>query len=189
MTKFDGKTIVPVPAQQIRQIAGRAGRFNTKHEKGLVTCRNEKDYVILEAALKDNQPEPYTQAGVAPVFDQIDAIRSEFPKFDLADILDCFTAFASLPKHYFLSEMRTVRKLLELLRGMDLSGVDLEELFLFLSAPVKVENEEVASTFLYVNQKQVFISLTFTPVVCASFCERTAKPSFCLSSIFQCSRR
>lgn len=121
----------------------------------MVTCRDEKEYGILEAALKDHEPEPYTQAGVAPVFDQIDAIRSEFPKFDLADILDCFTAFASLPKHYFLSEMRTVRKLLELLRGMDLSGVDLEELFLFLSAPVKVENEEVAATFLYVKNESI----------------------------------
>ena len=153
--KFDGKSIVPVPAQQIRQIAGRAGRFNTKHEIGLVTCRDQEEYKILEAALKDPKPEPYTQAGVAPVFDQIDAIRSEFPKFDLADILDCFIAFASLSKHYFLSEMRSVRRLMELLRGMDLRSVDLEELFLFLSAPVKVENEEVASTFLYVTKQEV----------------------------------
>ena len=100
--------------------------------------------------MKDPKPVPYTQAGIAPVFDQIDAIRTEFPKFDLADILDCFAAFSSLPEHYFLSEMRTVRKLMELLRGMDLKSVDLEELFLFLSAPVKIENEQVASTFLYV---------------------------------------
>lgn len=150
MTKFDGQGISEVPAQQIRQIAGRAGRFNTKHEKGLVTCSRQEDYHILQAALKDLDPEPYKQAGIAPVFDQLDRIRQEFPKFDLADILDSFAAFATLPRHYFLSEMRSVRRLMEILRGMDLKGVDLEELFLFLSAPVKVENEEVAATFLYV---------------------------------------
>lgn len=151
MTKFDGTAIVPVPAQQIRQIAGRAGRFNTKHEVGLVTCCHAEDYDILKAALSDTEPQPYKQAGIAPLFDQIDRIRQEFPKFDLADILDAITAFSTLPSHYFLSDMRAIRKLLELLRGMNLSGVDLEELFLFLSAPVKSENEEVAATFLYVS--------------------------------------
>lgn len=150
LTKFDGNKIIPVPAHQIRQIAGRAGRFNTKHEIGLVTCSNSEDFGILEAALGDLDPKPYEQAGIAPVFDQIDAIRKEFPKFDLADILDSFTAFSCLPPHYFLTEMRTVRKLLEILRGMNLDDVMLEELFLFLSAPVKVENEEVAASFLYV---------------------------------------
>ena len=139
-----------MPAQQIRQIAGRAGRFNTKHEIGLVTCCQTEDYEILKAALSDTKPQPYKQAGIAPLFDQIDLIRQEFPKFDLADILDSFMAFSTLPSHYFLSEMRAVRKLLELLRGMNLSGVNLEELFLFLSAPVKCENEEVAASFLYV---------------------------------------
>lgn len=100
------------------------------------------------------------------MFNQIDAIRTEFPKFDLADILDCFTAFAALPNHYFLSEMRSLRRLMELLRGMDWSGVDLEELFLFLSAPVKVENEQVASTFLYVTiQSSGFILMFFSMLI------------------------
>lgn len=142
-----------MPAQQIRQIAGRAGRFNTKHEIGHVTCSKAEDYPILKAALRETEPEPYRQAGIAPVFEQIDRIRQEFADFDLADILDAFVAHSTLPKHYFLSEMRAVRKLLEVLRGIDLSGVNLEELFLFLSAPVKVENEQVASTFLFVNIK------------------------------------
>lgn len=156
LTKFDGNGIVPVPAQQIRQIAGRAGRFNTKHEVGLVTCEKMEDFKILEAALNDLEPKPYEQAGISPLFTQIEAIRQEFPNFHLADILDSFCAFPSLPPHYFLTEMRSVRKLLEILRGMDLGGVELEELFLFLSAPVKVENEEVASTFLYVNELCLF---------------------------------
>lgn len=148
----------------------------------MVTCRNQDEYKILEAALKDPKPEPYAQAGVAPVFDQIDAIRSEFPKFDLADILDCFIAFSSLRKHYFLSEMRSVRRLIELLRGMELKTVDLEELFLFLSAPVKVENEEVAATFLYV-MKQEFMFIYALFLVRTSLCKRISMSSFSLSSI------
>lgn len=148
--KFDGTGLVPVPAQQIRQISGRAGRFNTKHEIGLVTCSKTEEFSILENALNDTDPQPYKQAGIAPTFEQIDRIRHEFAQFDLADILDAFTAFAKLPAQYFLSDMRAVRRLLELLRGLDLSSVNLEELFLFLSAPVKVDNEECASTFLFV---------------------------------------
>ena len=143
--------MIPVPDQQIRQIAGRAGRFNTSHEVGLVTCAQNTDFHILSAAINDPKPEPYTHAYIAPQFDQIDRVRTEFPAFDLADILDSFIAFTALPKHFHLSDMRSVRKLLELLRGIDLSALDLEDLFLFLSAPVKVEIEEVVSTFLSVN--------------------------------------
>lgn len=147
--------MVPVPVQQIRQIAGRAGRFNTKHEFGQVTCSKAEDYPILMAALKDTHPEPYEQAGIAPMFEQIDRIRQEFADFDLADILNAFVAHSTLPKHYFLSDMRAIRKILEILRGIDLSGVNLQELFLFLSAPVKVENEQVASIFLFVHENLI----------------------------------
>ena len=135
--------------------------------------------------MSDKKPLPYKQAGVAPVFDQIDRIRQEFPKFDLADILDAFIAFSPLPAHYFLSEMRTVRKLLELLRGMNLSGVDLEELFLFLSAPVRTEDEQVASTFLYVNKsKCISDSYSLIPsLVRSSLCLKDYRVLFPFASL------
>lgn len=147
--------MVAVPAQQIRQIAGRAGRFGTKHESGLVTCRDPGHYAILAAALEEIDPEPYKRAGIAPTFEQIDRVRDEFPKFHLADILDAFQAFDNLPAHYFMNEMRSIRKLLDLLRGFDLTAIGLEDLFLFLSAPVKSEDEFVASVFQHVSQAMI----------------------------------
>jgi ATP-dependent RNA helicase SUPV3L1/SUV3 len=35
--KFDGKGLVQLPISQLKQIAGRAGRYRTAYESGLVT--------------------------------------------------------------------------------------------------------------------------------------------------------
>lgn len=152
MTKFDGERLIPVPEQQIRQIAGRAGRFKTAHEKGLVTCAKVSDFALLKAALNKTLPTPYRQAFIAPTFDDLDRLQSAFPRFTLADILDAFVAFAQPPAHFCLAEMKTVRKLLQLLQGFDLRALELEDLFTFLSAPVKVESDTVASAFLSVTE-------------------------------------
>ena len=153
LTKFDGQRLIPVPEQQIRQIAGRAGRFKTAHEQGLVTCVRALDFPLLQAALKNQAPVPYRKAFIAPSFDDIERLQAAFPGFSLADILDAFVAFAQPPEHFCLSEMRTVRKLLQLLQGFDLRALELEDLFTFLSAPVKVESDTVASAFLSVRLK------------------------------------
>lgn len=150
LKKFDGEKVVPVPEQQIRQIAGRAGRFNTAHEGGQVTCVQKDDYALLAAALKNPAPVPYEKACLAPTFTDIERVQEAFPRFQLGDILDAFVAYGSFPEHYFLAEMKTVRKLLDLLTGINLKTLELEDLFTFLSAPVKVESETVAAAFLSV---------------------------------------
>lgn len=156
LTKFDGEKLIPVPEQQIRQIAGRAGRFGTAHEVGLVTCRRAKDFALLESALNNPHPVPYMQAYIGPSFECIERIQDAFPRFSLGDVLDAFFAFAQLPGHYRLAELFTVRKLLQLLQGFDFRTLDLEDLFTFLSAPVKVESETVASAFLSVRPVCVY---------------------------------
>lgn len=150
MDKFDGRAVVPVAAHQIRQIAGRAGRFNTAHEAGLVTCARACDYPVLRAALKDAAPAPYQHACIAPNFAQIEQIQRAFPQFALTDILDAFVAFIQLPTHYFLSSMRTLRRLLVLLRDIDCRPLELEDLFTLVSAPVKPDDATVTASFLHV---------------------------------------
>jgi ATP-dependent RNA helicase SUPV3L1/SUV3 len=157
--------MIPVPEQQIRQIAGRAGRFKTAHEKGLVTCAKASDFALLQAALSNTLPAPYQHAFVAPSFNDLDRLQAALPLFTLADILDAFIAFAQPPAHYSLAEMKTVRKLLQLLQGFDLRALELEDLFTFMSAPVKVESDTVASAFLSV----ITFSFSFSFVYCILF--------------------
>ena len=41
LEKFDGVEQRPLTPAEIKQIAGRAGRFGSKYESGLVTCLNQ----------------------------------------------------------------------------------------------------------------------------------------------------
>lgn len=123
---------------------------------------------MLAAALKNPTPVPYEQACLAPTFADIERIQEAFPNFQLGDILDAFVAYGSVPEHYFLAEMKTVRKLLELLIGVNLKTLELEDLFTFLSAPVKVESESVAAAYLSVISSELNDS-NFC-LVCFIFC-------------------
>ena len=38
MHKFDGTAVRPLSASEVRQVAGRAGRFSTRWPVGEVTC-------------------------------------------------------------------------------------------------------------------------------------------------------
>jgi ATP-dependent RNA helicase SUPV3L1/SUV3 len=41
MDKFDGVHHRPLTAPEVKQIAGRAGRFGSKFQEGQVTCLNQ----------------------------------------------------------------------------------------------------------------------------------------------------
>lgn len=70
MQKYDGAAIRPLEPSEVRQIAGRAGRFGSRYEAGQVTCLEQKDVAALRAAL-DAPVVPLAEAGLAPTFDQL----------------------------------------------------------------------------------------------------------------------
>ncbi len=58
MEKFDGTSFRPLTPPEVKQIAGRAGRYGSRYASGQVTCLNEvrkssilKPYLILARAL------------------------------------------------------------------------------------------------------------------------------------------
>ena len=95
--KFDGVVRRQLSIPQIKQIAGRAGRFRTSrddtHKKldahdpakkgdptnaGYVTCVDEVDLPIIQDALKQEAP-PIRQAGLLPMGDFIIAYANRLP--------------------------------------------------------------------------------------------------------------
>jgi len=41
LEKFDGSSFRPLTAAEVKQIAGRAGRFGSSHSRGHVTCMHQ----------------------------------------------------------------------------------------------------------------------------------------------------
>jgi ATP-dependent RNA helicase SUPV3L1/SUV3 len=51
LLKFDGKELRYISFPQVKQIAGRAGRFGTIHDNGIVTTLYSRDLDYIKEAI------------------------------------------------------------------------------------------------------------------------------------------
>lgn len=70
LDKFDGDAKRPIPAPQVKQIAGRAGRRGSIFPDGITTAFYSQDIPYLEQSLQLDF-EPATAAGLFPVYEQV----------------------------------------------------------------------------------------------------------------------
>jgi ATP-dependent RNA helicase SUPV3L1/SUV3 len=66
MSKWDGWMEVPLEVSQVKQIAGRAGRYRMGEESAVVTTLEPSDLPLLNAAMQSN-PEPLLYARVGSI--------------------------------------------------------------------------------------------------------------------------
>ena len=143
MYKSNGEKIVKLDASTIQQISGRAGRRNSPHSQGEVTCRNPLDMNHLRYCMDMVIP-PIKKAGLLPTSDHIkrfasaleelndsadtktedqkDKVDSESSKDqELHSILTKFTEMATLRVEYFLCRQTQIQVIAKNLRDMPLS--------------------------------------------------------------------
>nr|GMD60151.1 ATP-dependent RNA helicase SUV3, mitochondrial isoform X2 [Ipomoea batatas] len=86
LQKFDGVQMRDLSVPEIKQIAGRAGRYGSEYPVGEVTCFSYKDLPLLHSAL--NSPSPILEkAGLFPNFDLLYMYSRLHPKYGLYHIL------------------------------------------------------------------------------------------------------
>lgn len=84
LSKWNGKEQVPLSLSQIKQIAGRAGRYGTSRDKneqpsGLVLTRNENEMEYLRAALAA-PVRPITHAQIQPSTRKLESLALLLPR-------------------------------------------------------------------------------------------------------------
>eukprot|EP01122_Echinamoeba_exundans_P012111 TRINITY_DN5001_c0_g1_i1.p2 TRINITY_DN5001_c0_g1~~TRINITY_DN5001_c0_g1_i1.p2 ORF type:complete len:312 (-),score=63.80 TRINITY_DN5001_c0_g1_i1:248-1183(-) len=132
---------------EIKQIAGRAGRFKSLYPVGEVTAFDNDALSIVKKALKveigPSNPQLLTRsAGVLPQFEQLESLHAVMGKeATFVDVLDMFDRMATTDKHYFLCRGDPIKEVAELLQHIPLS---LRDLYSFCMAPVDADNEVVA---------------------------------------------
>ena len=161
--KHDGIRKVPLSVSQIKQIAGRAGRFRTANEDiskegtpavanpdavdvsramqyrattniGLVTCLDEADLPNIHEAL-GVEAEPIKAAGILPPADFIDEFASELPKnLPFEYILRKLHEVAVLHPRYFLCNIKDQVHTVKHIESIKELSID--DRCLFGSAPV-----------------------------------------------------
>lgn len=145
--KFDGESMRELTVSEIKQIAGRAGRFKSLYPVGEVTAFDDDALRLVRRALKIEigpaNPHLLTEeAGVLPMFEQLESLHAVMGEgATFSDVLDTFEELAQTDKHYFLCKGDSLRQTAQLIQHLPLS---LQDLYTFCMAPVDIANELVA---------------------------------------------
>lgn len=137
LSKYNGDKIVPVPASQVKQIAGRAGRRGSRYPDGLTTTLNVDDLDYLIECLK--QPfDDVKKVGLFPFFEQVELFAGQLPNVTFCHLLEKFGENCRLDGSFFLCRHDHVKKVANMLEKVQ--GLSLEDRFNFCFAPVNVRD-------------------------------------------------
>ncbi|KAI5648106.1 hypothetical protein M9H77_34111 [Catharanthus roseus] len=137
LSKYNGDKIVPVPASQVKQIAGRAGRRGSRYPEGLTTTLHLEDLDYLIECLK----KPFDlvkKVGLFPFFEQFELFAGQLPDATFSHILEKFTENCRLDGSYFLCNHLHIKKVANMLEKV--KGLSLEDRFNFCFAPVNIRD-------------------------------------------------
>ncbi|CAJ1946967.1 unnamed protein product [Sphenostylis stenocarpa] len=137
LSKYNGDKMVPVPASQVKQIAGRAGRRGCLYPDGLATTLHLDDLDYLIECLK--QPfDNVKKVGLFPFYEQVELFAGQLPDLTFSQILNKFGESCRLDGSYFLCQYAHVKKIANMLEKVQ--GLSLEDRFYFCFAPVNVRD-------------------------------------------------
>lgn len=164
LQKFDGVEIRDLTVPEIKQIAGRAGRYKSNFPVGEVTCLNADDLPLLHSSL--DYPSPVLErAGVFPNFDLLYMYSRLHPKHGIHEILEHFMDNAKLSERYFIANCDELLKVAAIIDTLPLS---LHDKYLFCISPVEMD-DDISSQGLtqfvtnYSNNGLVRLREIFTP--------------------------
>ncbi|CAN8232076.1 unnamed protein product [Cochlearia groenlandica] len=149
LEKFDGTETRALTVSEIKQIAGRAGRFRSKFPVGEVTCLHKEDLPLLHSSLKSPSP-LIERAGLFPTFDLLSRYSQAHPKHGLYQILEHFVENAKLSSKYFISNVEDMMKVASIVDELPLG---LQEKYLFVVSPVDINDEISSQGFAQFAQK------------------------------------
>ncbi|KAG5070370.1 hypothetical protein JHK85_002747 [Glycine max] len=137
MKKFDGFEVRDLSVPEIKQIAGRAGRYGSNFPVGEVTCMDEEDLLLLHSSL--NSPSPILErAGLLPTFDLMYMYSRLHPRNGFYQILAHFLDHAKLSENYFIVNCE---QLLKVAAVIDELPLGLHEKYLFCISPADMDDE------------------------------------------------
>ncbi|XP_044483934.1 DExH-box ATP-dependent RNA helicase DExH16, mitochondrial isoform X1 [Mangifera indica] len=164
MEKFDGVEMRELTVPEVKQIAGRAGRYGSKFPVGEVTCLDSEDLPLLHSSLDSASP-TLECAGLFPTFDLIYMYSRLHPKSGLHEILEHFLENAKLSENYFIANFEEVLKVAAVIDELPLG---LHDKYLFCISPVDM-NDDISSQGLtqfattYAKKGIVRLREIFTP--------------------------
>jgi ATP-dependent RNA helicase SUPV3L1/SUV3 len=135
-SKFDGKEVRDLNAQEVRQIAGRAGRYG-KFECGYVGATNKSDINLIGHHLHVQQNALLESCVVRPTETQLEVLREQLGNNSIKNAL---SVFAQLSKPNSILVCSDLAEMIELAGSIEMRGqlaeLSFPDKYLFVCAPV-----------------------------------------------------
>jgi len=189
LTKFDGVEVRQLTSPEVKQIAGRAGRYKMSYYDkggGVVTTmddgllsggRNDandaKDVIKSEVSglqfIQNQLDAPVKNlktAGLAPTFEQILEYCAKVDGANLEDALRTLSADAKVPKYYKMRKSDEVIRLAKFLANL---GMEIEDHYTFSISPTSVDCPHSMKTLMnfasaFLNEGHVSVKLIPKPI-------------------------
>ncbi|PKA61403.1 antiviral helicase SKI2 [Apostasia shenzhenica] len=164
LRKFDGAYTRDLTIPEVKQIAGRAGRYGSKFPIGEVTCLNAEDLPLLHSSLESSSPD-LEQAGLFPTFDLLSLYSRHHSTSNFYLVLEQFLEKAKLSPDYFIADCDHVLKVGAIVDKLPLG---LREKYLFCISPVDIDDDISAQGLIqfaenYAKKGLVRLHEIFTP--------------------------
>ncbi|XP_020259002.1 ATP-dependent RNA helicase SUV3, mitochondrial isoform X2 [Asparagus officinalis] len=164
LKKFDGVQTRDLTVPEIKQIAGRAGRYGSKFPVGEVTCLKGEDLPLLHSALGSSSP-VLERAGLFPTFDLLALYSRLQSTTSFHSILEKFLECAKLSSNYFIADCEDILKVAAVVDDFPLG---LHDKYLFCISPVDMTDDISAQALVqfagnYAKTGLVRLREIFTP--------------------------
>ena len=136
LKKFDGSELRNLLPPEVKQIAGRAGRFGMGSDKGGATTMRKDELKELKKSVNAPVVDLKT-ACIAPTLDQIALFHEARPDVSLSDILKAFHTDSTPSNHYFPRKCDDMIAAAKLVQHLPLT---LEDHWMFAVAPCSAED-------------------------------------------------
>ncbi|KAI9473859.1 MAG: P-loop containing nucleoside triphosphate hydrolase protein [Benjaminiella poitrasii] len=135
--KYDGKKFTFVSIPQLKQIAGRAGRFGTAYSEGEVTTLSPNDLSYVKECV--NSPIiPLELAGLQPTVEILELFALQMPDEKFSGLLQKFEDLASLNGDYFLCNYKDQKTIADYIEHIKLP---LRDRYQFVTAPTNIRTK------------------------------------------------
>ncbi len=154
--KFDGVASRPLNATEVRQIAGRAGRYGI-YETGFVNVFEDDERIHIEHMLNVDDTSDLEKLPIAPNFSEIKAIAD---KLHTAKMSECFEYFANKVKfnHTLFALTSTTTQFTQALLVDEFAPkMALKDKFVFTNAPISI-NVNIEKDYFLLCLKSVYES-------------------------------
>eukprot|EP00879_Flechtneria_rotunda_P023857 GHRR01025266.1.p1 GENE.GHRR01025266.1~~GHRR01025266.1.p1 ORF type:complete len:416 (+),score=89.85 GHRR01025266.1:337-1584(+) len=157
--KYDGSELRALQPSEVKQIAGRAGRYNSGHAAGYVSTLRPSDMSLLRRALATVTP-PIAQACLLPRFEQLEEYAAAcHGRLKLHRLLQKFSNAAQTSDCYFLGDMGNMVALARTLGHLE-PLLDLEDMHTWCTSPASSDDPAVMQALValasqYATNRQV----------------------------------